>query len=95
MPLPEDFENDEEFVRNCVGRSQVPGARFSLLEVEYLYELAGERSPFESTSPKLFMTLPYDEPTTRELLDKASENVYEKEVSRKSDNNVVYLDDYR
>ena len=102
MP-PEPFKNDKEFIRYCEMHSRTQRALFSIEQVEYLYRLAGEISPFESTSPKLFMSLPYDEPTTRELLDKASENVYRErrlsesieDVSGKPDNNVVLLDDYR
>ena len=90
MALPKSFRDDKEFLKYILLHSQNPRALFSTEQVGHLYELAGEKIPFEYTSTTNLMNLPHDEPITRELLDKAKENVY-----GKPDERVVRLDDFR
>ena len=99
MPMPKPFEDDREFLEDIETRSKTPKTSFTIEQINYLYELAGEKFPFDFSSPFLSspyisITLPYDNPKTRELLYKASKNISEK-VKRKGDNNVRNLDDYR
>ena len=92
MPLPRIFRSDMDFLEFCKCHSQTPRASFCTAHVDYLYELAGKISPFESTSHIVNIPLHYDEPITRKLLDKAKKNVL---VKAREGNNVVHLDDYR
>ena len=100
MPLlPKNFANEREFLEDIETRSKTPKTSFTIEQINYLYELAGEKFPFDFSSPSLSspyisITLPYDNPKTRELLYKASKNISEK-AKKLLEFNVLYLDPYR
>ena len=104
MQLPEPFKSDEKFIQYIEERRKISGTLFYTHEINRLYVLAGEEPPFEFILPTPFFTLPHDEPATRQLLDKAIENVTEKaelarlieKVSKESDECEIFnLDEYR
>ena len=107
MPLPEPFKNEREFLKYFESHSKTPRAAFSIEQVNYIYELAGEESLFNFSSAYVFMSLRYNNPKTRKLLRKARKNISEKarkllefnvlylDPYRENNNNLFYLDDYR
>ena len=107
MPLPEPFKNEREFLKNFETHSKTSRASFSINQINYLYELAGEEALFSFESAHVFRSLRYNNPETRKLLRKARKNISEKERKllefnvlyldpyRENNNNISYLDDYR
>ena len=107
MPLPEPFKNEREFLKYFESRSKTQKASFSIEQINYIYELAGEKPLFDFSSAHVFMSLRYNNPETRKLLRKARKNISEKtkkllefnvsylDPYRENNNNIFYLDDYR
>ena len=93
MPLPEPFKDEREFLKYFEKRSKTQKPSFSIEQVNYLYELAGEPPLFNFSSPYVFMSLRFNNSETRKLIRKANKNISEK-MKREYGDSVAHLDDY-
>ena len=78
MRLQKPFGSDEEFMRYIEEHSKISRTLFYTYEINHLYVLAGKRPPYECLLPIPLFALQHDKPATRQLLDKAIENVAKK-----------------
>ena len=90
MPLPEPFENNEEFMGYCRLHSKTPRALFHVKQVNALYEMAGiDLYNIEDPLTPKFISIYSGE------MESLFEIIERKRNSVGAPKTVVNLDDYR